>query len=110
MLLPSGQIGSSELAIVAAARELHEETGLVAQHLEFLFEHKAEHYLHLVFLVHHATGAPKAQSDAVRIFYLSPHELLDGCAPRNLTNSNREILQRYLNGEGRCQSEPMRGC
>ncbi|EKN9356873.1 NUDIX domain-containing protein [Pseudomonas aeruginosa] len=37
MLLPGGLIERSELAIVAAARELYEETGLIAQHLEFLF-------------------------------------------------------------------------
>ncbi|WP_313211724.1 NUDIX domain-containing protein [Stutzerimonas nitrititolerans] len=102
MLLPGGLIERSELAIVAAARELYEETGLIAQHLEFLFEHKSEHYLHSVFLVHQATGMPKAQSDAAQVIYVSSGEIFESGGPSNLSNSNREILQRYLNGEGGC--------
>ncbi len=104
ILLPGGLIERSELTIVAAARELYEETGLIAQNLEFLFEHKSEQYLHSVFLVHEATGTPKAQSDAAQVIYISPDEVLETGGPRNLSNSNREILQRYLSGEGGRQS------
>lgn len=108
VLLPGGQIEGSELAIAGAARELHEKTGLAAQHLEFLFEHKSEHYLHSVFLVHCATGVEKAQGEAVKVLYLPPSYVLEGDGARNITMSSREILQRYLHGEGRGQPELLR--
>lgn len=70
VLLPGGGLSKGELPIVGAARELHEETGLVATSLSYLFQHESDSNSHHVFLAE-ATGSPVAGDDAVRLEYLN---------------------------------------
>lgn len=69
VLLPGGGIHQAELPIAAAARELHEETGLVASALTFLFFHESPSNIHHVF---HAVaeGEPIAADDAQSLIFL----------------------------------------
>lgn len=50
-LLPGGPVGLNELALVAAVRALHEDTGVEASAAAFLFQQVSAHHLHHVFRV-----------------------------------------------------------
>lgn len=90
-LLPGGRIERGELPIAAAARELHEETGLVATALSFLFHHESATTIHHVFLAQ-AQGHPVAGDDAVSLVYYSgPLDL----GPYQLSQGTQAVLQRY---------------
>lgn len=64
MLLPGVALSKGELPIEGVAREFHEETGLVATSLSYLFEHESESNSHHVFLAE-AMGNPMAVDDDV---------------------------------------------
>lgn len=49
--LPGGGIENAEMPIIAAARELYEETTLRATSLAYLFQHGGKHNNHHVFRV-----------------------------------------------------------
>jgi ADP-ribose pyrophosphatase YjhB (NUDIX family) len=91
VLLPGGGLSREELPIAGAARELHEETGMVATSLSFLFQHDSESNLHHVFLAE-ASGIPVADDDAVQLRYLT------GSATEsvlNLSPATRAILTKF---------------
>lgn len=48
-VLPGGGIESEEMPIIAAARELYEETSLTAISISYLFQHEGKHNNHHVF-------------------------------------------------------------
>jgi 8-oxo-dGTP pyrophosphatase MutT (NUDIX family) len=91
ILLPGGGLNRNELSISAAARELFEETRLIATSLVFQFQYESRSYLHHVFHAK-ADGQPVAGDDAESLI------LLVGSVRNsklNLSPATREILLRF---------------
>lgn len=91
ILLPGGAIGRRELPIAAAARELMEETGLVATTITFLFEHESVSTFHHVFFAS-APGTPVARDDAARILYSG---LKTNDTQLNMSPATRDIVRKF---------------
>ena len=92
VFLPGGGAQRNELLIGAAARELHEETGLTAIALLHLFEHESATTQHSVYFAR-TTGMPVAGDDAVCLLYL---EKGDQGRNFNLSPATRDIIKHYL--------------
>ena len=91
VLLPGGGVDHGELPIAAAARELHEETGLVATSLQFLFHHESPTNLHHVYFCE-AEGTPLAADDAECLVFLDQPAMESSL---NLSPATRAILTRF---------------
>ncbi|HPP45873.1 MAG TPA: DNA-binding protein YbiB [Accumulibacter sp.] len=91
LLLPGGGIQEHESCLQAAARELSEETGLVAESLQYLFQHQSATNAHQVFWAA-VVGRPTAADDAMALHWLVGDE------PRlreRMSDASRVIVDRF---------------
>lgn len=88
-LLPGGGIEANESAAAAVIRELHEETGLFAESVLYLFDHESHSSQHKVFHVQ-AIGQPQLCHETRYLAYYTPG------ADLHLSNGTRDILARFL--------------
>ena len=93
-MLPGGHAHKGEPRIIAAIRELHEETRLRVTEIKFLFEFESTHFLHKVFYVH-AEGIPVPSGELTgqAIAYYSKENATKHI---RIMNSTSEILKKYL--------------
>ncbi|HAJ35931.1 MAG TPA: hypothetical protein DCL15_09580 [Chloroflexi bacterium] len=70
-LLPGGGIETNESAAAAVIRELHEETGLFAESVIYLFDHESSSSQHHVFYVQ-AHGQPQLCGETRYLAYHTP--------------------------------------
>ena len=95
-MLPGGHAKRGEARIIAAIRELHEETKLSATEIKFLFEFESTNFEHKVFLVK-ADGIPVPSGE---LYGQKPAYFPIGTvgipSEIRIMNSSMKIIQRYL--------------
>lgn len=91
VLLPGGGIDQHESRLQAAARELAEETGLIADSLVFLFDHQSLTNCHNVFWAI-ASGTPLAGDDATRLHLFDEQQTP---LVNRMSAATREIVERF---------------
>jgi 8-oxo-dGTP pyrophosphatase MutT (NUDIX family) len=91
-LLPGGHAEYNEPRIIAAIRELYEETKLKAVDVNYLFDFESTYYHHKVFLIK-AEGTPVPSQEVSAFNYYHPQnpELFP-----DISKSSFEIIKRYL--------------
>jgi len=85
-ILPGGHAENNEPRIIAAIRELYEETSLIAIDVKYLFDFESTHFFHKVFLIN-AIGYPKPGSEVTQIKYYKDSYSL------SFTEINKSSLQ-----------------
>lgn len=83
-LLPGGAARSDELQILAAIRELQEETGTYPEEVRYLFKH-----LNSKIFLMKIVGIPKPCSEITRIDYYIPGKDIP------LSFNTKKIIDRY---------------
>ncbi|WP_291994199.1 NUDIX domain-containing protein [Candidatus Accumulibacter sp. ACC003] len=97
ILLPGGGINPQESRAQAAARELAEETCLLADSLQFLFSHESHTNCHHVFHTS-VSGTPLAGDDAAALHYL---DYGDPTLGGRMSAATQEIIERFLGSRDR---------
>jgi len=92
VLLPGGGVHAGESRLQAAARELAEETGLVAQSVLFLFDHESATNRHSVFWAD-ASGTALADDDATALHLFTADE---PALRERMSAASRQIVERFL--------------
>ncbi len=91
-LLPGGHAEYNEPRIIAAIRELYEETKLKAIDVNFLFDFESTYYYHKVFLIKaHGTPVPSQEVSAFNYYHPQNPALYP-----DISKSSFEIIQKYL--------------
>ena len=91
-LLPGGHAEYHEPRIIAAIRELYEETKLKAIDVNFLFDFESTYYYHKVFLIKaHGTPVPSQEVSAFNYYHPQNPTLFT-----EISKSSFEIIQKYL--------------
>lgn len=88
LMLPGGHANHNEPRIMAAIRELHEETKLGAYEVKFLFDFESKNYFHKVFLIK-AHGEPIPSREITSIDYYHPEKT-------NIYYSSIRMIEKYL--------------
>lgn len=83
-LLPGGAAHANELQILAAIRELQEETGTYPEEVKYLFKH-----LNSKIFLMKIVGIPRPCSEITRIEYYFPGKDIP------LSYNTRKIIDRY---------------
>lgn len=94
LLLPGGGINPEESRLQAAARELSEETCLIADSLQFLFSHESQTNCHHVVWAS-ASGTPIAGDDAMALHLFGE---VDGALLTRMSAATRQIIERFQRG------------
>jgi|688.fasta_scaffold928892_1 ADP-ribose pyrophosphatase YjhB (NUDIX family) len=92
-LLPGGHAEHNEPRIIAAIRELKEETDLMAKEVKFLFEHESRQYYHKVFLI---KSDDTERPVAPEVNFLEYYKQEGSVSPETVHNSSMDIIRRYL--------------
>lgn len=92
LLLPGGGIDADESHAQAAARELGEETCLLADSLQFLFSHESETNCLQVFSAS-ASGTPLAGDDAMALHLFAD---VDRALTARMSAATLQIIERYV--------------
>lgn len=94
ILIPGGYLKEEELPSQAAARELLEETGVIAKpRALFSARCKAGQWI-LVFTMDYVSGMPRSDGyENSEVLLLTPQEAI---ARRDITNMSRSIMKAYL--------------
>ena len=92
LLLPGGGINPQESRAQAAARELAEETRLLADSTQFLFSHESMTNCHHVFWAR-ANGTPLAGDDAMLLHFFAQGDDLLG---ERMSAATRQIIERFV--------------
>ncbi|MBE2259840.1 MAG: NUDIX domain-containing protein [Candidatus Accumulibacter sp.] len=98
ILLPGGGINPEESRLQAAARELTEETCLLADSLQFLFTHESATNCHNVVWAT-ASGQPIACDDAAALHFFDRD---DARLAARMSAATRQILERYCGVRKQC--------
>jgi 8-oxo-dGTP pyrophosphatase MutT (NUDIX family) len=91
-LLPGGHAEHSEPRIIAAIRELYEETKLKAIDVQYLFDFESTYYHQKVFLIK-ADGIPEPSNEVSFFNYYHP---LNSKLFPEISKSSLQIIQKYL--------------
>jgi 8-oxo-dGTP pyrophosphatase MutT (NUDIX family) len=92
LMLPGGHAEHREPRIIAAIRELYEETKLKAIDVNYLFDFESNYYFHKVFLIN-ADGIPEPSNEVSFLNYYHP---LNSKMFPEISKSSFEIIQKYL--------------
>jgi 8-oxo-dGTP diphosphatase len=88
-LLPGGGANKGESRFRAAIRELEEETGLIANFAEIIFDHESKSHNHTVVLIK-AKGTPKPKEEVKYIDYYTPNSKL------KISKGTKDIIDKYF--------------
>ncbi len=95
-MIPGGGIDRGEPPIVAAIREVNEETTLHTEAIIKLFDHESQYTQHLVFLIQTEGSDFEPRDDVEDLWLLPIYECRDLSKYDQLSRSTKHILTQYF--------------